>query len=248
MAHTDEIVSPENIADALGLIGSMDAKDAIAWLRQTEDTLGANIFRQTNLAVHLLKDEHGLPLTDVQEGVVRRFIAGTAVAVVAALRTAHHRLWIDGVGGPRMAGIDPMLGVRRRVILGQSPPASGSVTSGKRRTQKSTPVASKDNEVATSRFGFVGCVPGQTMTDPPTPVMVLSTTPGDGSVRHDAVSREAGEMLLRALTHALAGMGSDVALSVWSTVCGGNPALDPPTPPSTRKGDGPAGSGGGVKV
>ena len=139
-------------------------------------------------------------------------------------------MWNDLVHDPLAATLDPWLDTRRQVLIFElTLPESAKSKKGRRQR-----VAKRDGtEVIAGKLGITGCVPAEDPTlSPKRPVLLLTNTGPDRLPRHEVMSKEDGEKLLRAFVHGLATLGSEAAVAAWPAVCGSDSSLEPPKPRS----------------
>ena len=238
---SDGVVNGDLMREAAASVTRMDADQAVTWLRATEDTVGVHINRQVMHAIADLKDRHGLQLTPVQEGVLNRAIATTAVAAVAAVQSGHHKLWRDAVRGSLLATFDPLLGIRRRIVT--TPPPSSTPPGRPKRRADPGAKASSEGFINATKFGFVDCKPATDGDDPGAKMVLLTSNNPNGTCRHEALYLNDAEVLLKSLVDGLAKLGSKAAAAAWPLVCGPDPSYDAPNADSSGNG-GSSGSTG----
>ncbi len=239
MNISDGVVTGDLMREAMVVVGQMDAEHAIAWLRQTEDTVGVNIQRAADNVIDRLTDNHGLVLNDVQKGVLLRVVITTAVAAVTAVRAGHYAVWRDLVRGSSLSMFDPLLPIRRRVCPAKSPGTPGAKPPRKRSGRVSPAV---DGTIGATKFGFVACTPATDADNPKAKFLLLTAVNPNGTCRHEAVYVQDGESLLRHLVDGLARLGSPAAKAAWSSVCGSDHTFDQ-MPDEATPPDGPDDAG-----
>lgn len=241
---SDGVVNGHLMHESLVVVEQMDARDAIAWLRRTEETLAVNIQRAADNVIGRLEEHHGLVLNDVQKGVLMRTVITTAVAAVTALRSGHYLMWRDLVQGTALSLFDPLLGVRRRVAGPGVPPQRRS-KAGSHRPPAGKVSDPDGNVINATKFGFVACSPATDAADSTIRLLLLTTANPNGTYRHEAVSLQDGECLLKTLVDGLSKVGSSLAAAAWPAVCGPDPNFDPGGPDDEDEGsDGQNGDGG----
>ena len=242
MLRSDATVSATMADEAFAFVEDSDSEDSLRWLGMIEPAVAFKIQSASKKALKRLGDKHGSPLPAGQVAAVRRAICNTAVATATAMLDGRHNMWNDLVHGPLAATLDPWVGTKRQVVLFElNLPEDVKAKPGRRKR-----VAKQDGtEVEAGKLGITGCVAADDTTmSPKRPVLLLSSTGPDRLPRHEMVSKQDGEKLLRALVHGLAALGSKTALAAWPGVCGSDPSLEPPplrTAPTPKDDDGDAG-------
>src|SRR4051812_24613862 len=119
---SDGVVNGDVMREAARVIERMEAGDALAWLREREDTVGVFISRSAGWTTGHLKDHFGLELNKIQESTIERAIIIAAVSAVAAIMSGHYRAWRDLSMCTLLVEFDPLLSVRRRITSGDQQP------------------------------------------------------------------------------------------------------------------------------
>ena len=240
MLRSDATVTAPMADEAFSFVEHSDSDEALRWLGMTEPAVASRIQTASQNTLKRLGERHGLLLTNAQVAAVRRAVCTTAVATATAMLDGRHNMWNDLVHGPLAATLDPWVGTRRQVLVFELtlPKSAKSKKSCRKRVAKRS-----GTEVRAGKLGITGCVPAEDQSmSPKQPVLLLTSTGPDRLPRHEVVSKEDGEKLLRALVHGLAALGSEAAAAAWSAVCGSDPSLDPPRPRRTSR-DGDDGDG-----
>ena len=229
----DSTVNWDMMKEAASAVAGLDAAAAVDWLRVREDVLGVHLNRETSAVLHMLEKHLGLVMNAAQKSCVDRAIKVTAVTAATAMQAAHHRLWVDFMAetSPRMVTLDPLMAVRRRVLLAKKK-GSGSVTQQrllKRLENLNGVPAKKDDQPALmGRVRVTRCVAGYEDNAEQTRVVVLITAKSDGSPARNAMYVSEAVHLLKDLTNALAQQGEPLARSTWAQICGSDPDRDKP--------------------
>ena len=233
MTSRDATVTDQMVEEAFSVIEDLDADDAIRWLGLAEPALAAKIRTVSrHVLERIVKRDCTCPWL-IQHQAIRRAVSNTAVATATALMEGHHSLWLNLVDSPLAAALDPWVGVRREVIVVDIEQSLKAEKKGTRRRQESTPDSTR---VKAAKLCITACVAAEDRSvSPPRSVLLLTSTAADRSVRHETVLQRDGEVLLRALVHGLARMGSSAAIAAWQVVCGDDATLDPPQPPTRRQ-------------
>lgn len=230
---SDGVVNGDLMREAASVISRMEAGDALAWLREREDTVGVFISRSSVWATTDLKEHHGIELNQIQENTVERAIIITAVAAVTAVMSGHYRAWRDLSMCTLLVEFDPLLSVRRRVTSTDAGPHSAK-SSIKRRGGTSRSSDSNSKVVEATRFRFVNCKIATDADDPEASLLLLTTAVPSGAERREIVDRDDGEALLKSLVDCLSKLGSPLAAGAWKAVCGADANFDSP---DTEDGD-----------
>jgi hypothetical protein len=237
--RSDATVTAPMADEAFRFVEDMDSDEVLRWVGLVEPAVASRIKTASDNLMKRLGSHHGPVLPARQAAVVRRTVCNTAAATVTAMLAGRHNLWHDLVHGPLANTLDPWVGTKRQVLLCEvNLPDAGKEKLGRRRRVMKRGGA----DVMATKLGFTQCVPAEDPTfSPRRPVLLLTSTASDWQPRHEVMSKEDGEKLLRALVHGLAGLGSETARAAWPVVCGGDPSLELPPirrTPSSHDDDG----------
>ena len=233
MNVSDGAVDEELMRAAASTVAAFDTDAAIAWMREREDTLAIFIKRQAARVLNELRECQGALLTDANASAIERAVIVTALTAVAALMTGHYQLWRDLVRETPMAGIDPLLGIRKRNDPRQSPLQAAVQLKQHLKTgtaAMSTPGvgdAASDEALRATPFKFAGCRSAQDSEGVAGALIAIAAErPGD-ALQLFALTQADAEQLHGELTDVLARLRSPRALAAWTSVCANDPKFAP---------------------